>query len=74
MKKVAELIESEECNLETDNKIECTENKTLTLIKKIENCKPFVTSSILFVGVSIITTGIMIYFCLKSRNNNVLPY
>ena len=74
MKKVAALIESEECNLETDNKIECTENKTLTLIKKIENCKPFVTSSILFVGVSIITTGIMIYFCLKSRNNNVLPY
>ena len=43
-----------------------------TVIKKIENCKPFVTSSILFVCVSIILTGIMIYFCLKSKNNNII--
>ena len=61
MKKVAALIE-EECDIETN---EIIKNKTVTLIKKIENCKPFVTSSILFVCVSIITTGIMIYFCLK---------
>ena len=28
----------------------------------------------LFVCVSLITTGTMIYFCLKSRNKSVLPY
>ena len=67
-----EMIE-EECDIETSGKIEC-ENKTVTLVKKIENCKPFVTSSILFVCFSVITTGIMIYFCLKSRKNNALPY
>ena len=50
------------------------DNKRSFIIQKVENCKPFVTSSILFVFVSIITTGIMIYFCLKSRNNSVLPY
>ena len=70
MKKLAALIE-EECDVETDNIIK---NKTVTLIKKIENCKPFVTSSILFVSVSIILRGLMIYFCLKSEKNNVLPY
>ena len=69
MKKLAALVEEEECDVETIDKIE---NKTVTLIKKIANCK-FVTSSILFVCVSIMLTGIMIYFCLKSRNNNVLP-
>ena len=35
---------------------------TLTLIKKIENCKPFVSVSILFLCISIILTGMMIYF------------
>ena len=70
MKKLAALIE-EECDVETD---EINKSKTVTLIKKIENCKPFVTLSILFVCVSIILTGLMIYFCLKSRKNNVLPY
>ena len=40
----------------------------------IEDCKPFVASSVLFVCVSVIVTGIMIYFCLKSKNNSVLPY
>ena len=70
MKKLAALIE-EECDVETDNIIK---NKTVTLIKKIENCKPFVTSSILFVSVSIILRGLMIYVCLKSEKNNVLPY
>ena len=50
-------------------------------MKKVEDCKPFVASSILFVvclfvclSVSVIITRIMIYFCLKSKNNNVLPY
>ena len=72
MKKHAALIEEEECDIETSEKIEC-ENKIVTLTKKIGNCKPFVTSSILFVCVSVILTGIMIYFCLKSKNN-VLSY
>ena len=71
LNKLAALIESEEGDIETDNKIE---NKTVILIKKIQNCKPFVTSSILFVCVSIILTGLIIYFCLKSGKNNVLPY
>ena len=46
----------------------------LTLIKKGKNCKPFIGVSILFLCVSITLTGIMIYFYLKSKNNNVLPY
>ena len=74
MRKIAALTEEEECDVETDEFKKVSENKTVTLIKKIENCKPFVTSSILFVCVSVITTVIMIYFCLKSKNNSVLPY
>ena len=71
MKKATKLVvESEEYKEISNNfkKNDCiTQNKTVTLTKKIENCKPFVTSSILFVCIAIITTGIMIYFCLKSR-------
>ena len=86
MKKLAALIESErflkteECDIETDeikNVSECKafpKNKTMTLIKKVKDCKPFIGISILFLCVSIILTGIMIYFYLKSKNNNVLPY
>ena len=70
-KQAAKLITTEECDVETDD---ISQNKTITLIKKIENCKPFVTSSILFVSVSVILQGIMIYFCVKSRNKSVLPY
>ena len=66
LKKAAALIAEEECDVETNEKIK---NKTITLIKKIENYKPFVASSILFVCVSIIVTG-----RIKSKNNNVLPY
>ena len=69
-KKAAKLITTEECDVETD----ISQNKTITLIKKIENCKPFVTSSILFVSVSVMLQGIMIHFCVKSRNKSVLPY
>ena len=36
MKKLAALIENEECHLETY----CP--KTVTLIKKVKDCKPFV--------------------------------
>ena len=70
-KKAAALIAAEECDVETNDIIQ---NKTISIIKKIENCKPFVASSILFVSVSIILSGIMIYFCIKSRNKDVLPY
>ena len=82
IKKLAALIESvrfletEECDAETDEISDCKalpENKTITLIKKIKNCKSFVSISILFIYISIILIGIMIYFCLK-LNNNVLPY
>ena len=83
MKKLAALIESEseserfpkrfckyeECDIETSEKIKDTKNKTVILIKKVKNCKPFVGVSILFLGVTITLIGIMIYFCLKSENN-----
>ena len=77
MKILAALIETEECDVKTDeikNISECKalpENKTVTLIKIVKNCKPFIGVSILFLCLSIILTGIMIYFYLKSKNNNV---
>ena len=49
-------------------------HKTISITKYVENCKPFVPSSILFVPESVIVTGIMIYFYVKSRNRNFLPY
>ena len=61
MKKLAALIESEECDVETDEIKHVCINKTATLIKKIKGCKPFIGVSILFLSVSIILTGIMIY-------------
>ena len=70
IKKLAALIEPEECDVETSEEI----NKTVTSIKKVENCKPFISVSILFLCISIILVGIMIYFCLKSKNRNFLPY
>ena len=73
MKKAAALIVEEKCDIETDEVVK-ENNKTVTLIKKVGDCKPFVTSSVLFVCVSVITPEIMTYFCLKSRNNSVLPY
>ena len=70
MKKAAALI-VEECKEIIDD---VKENKTATSIGYIENCKPFVASSVLFVCVSIITTAIVIYFYCKLRNNSVLPF
>ena len=64
MKKLAALIESErfseteECDVETSEKIKDTKNKTITLIKK--DYKPFIGVSILFLCVSVILIGIMI--------------
>ena len=73
MKKLAALVEEEECDVETDEIKSVSENKTVTLIKKIKNCKPFIGVSILFLCVSIILTGIMVSFWLKSKDN-VLTY
>ena len=75
MKKMAALI-VEECKEITDKikkNSHVKENKTIALIKKIKDCKPFVASSILFVCVSVIVTAIMIYFCCNLKNNSVLP-
>ena len=73
MKKLAAVIESKECDIETDEIKSVSENKTITLIENVKNCKPFVRVSVLFLCISIILTGIMIYFYLKSKNN-VIPY
>ena len=64
--------ETEECDVKTSEKIKDTKNKTITLI--IKDCKPFIGVSVLFLCVSVILIGIMIYFYLKSRKNNTLPY
>ena len=70
-KKAAKLTTGEECEEIIDDILN---NKTISVTKYVENCKPFVASSILFVSVSIILTGIMIYFYIKSNNKNVLPH
>ena len=76
MKKLASLIKSErflkteECDVETDKIIKCktfSKNKTVTLIKRVKDCKPFIAVSVLFPCISIILIGIMIYFCLKLK-------
>ena len=57
-----------------DDTTTITQNKTVLISKHVENCKPFVASSILFVSVSLILTGIVVYFYVKSRQKDVLPY
>ena len=61
-KKAAKLIITKKCDVEIDDIVQ---DKTITLIKIIEKCKPFVASSILSISVSIILSGIIIYFCIK---------
>ena len=77
--KISELNVEDECDYVTtiDDSVLTTGNNVLiikTITKQIENCKPFVASSILFASVSVIVTGIVVYFCFNSRNNNILPY
>ena len=65
MKKLTALVEREKCDIESDKIKDASVNKTINLIKKMQNCKPFISVSILFLCVSIILIGIMIYFYLK---------
>ena len=80
MKKLAALTETEECDVENDkirNVSECKafpDNKAITLIKKVKDCKPFIGVSVLLLCVPITLTGIMTYFYVKSKNKHVLPY
>ena len=74
MKKLAALIESERFH-ESEERKEITDNvinydctvRNKTLIKKIKDGKPFIGISILFLCITIILIGIMIYFCLKLK-------
>ena len=70
-KKAAKLTTGEECEEIVDD---ITQNKTALIKKLLENCKPFVASSILFVSVSVILTGIVVYLYVKSKNKNDLLY
>ena len=55
------LIDSEECDVETDVIRNDTKSffKNKTLIKKVENCKSFIDIRILFLLVSLILGGII---------------
>ena len=72
--KKAALIE--ECKIFPEEMIDIKECKIFSGSKTVikENCKPFLASSFLFVSVSIILTGIRIYFYFKSRKKDVSPY
>ena len=76
-KKAARL--TEECEQINDiatinNKIKS--NKTILIKEKhfVEDCKLFIASSILFLLVVIILTGLLIYFYVNSRSKNYLSY
>ena len=42
-------------------------NKAIGIKKLVENCRPFVASSCLFLSVSVIVTGLFIHFYCKSK-------
>ena len=61
------FLKTEESDVETDK---IPENKTIkckTLIKKVNDCKPFIGVSILFLCISIILIGIITYFLFKIK-------
>ena len=78
-KKAAKLTTEEECeeidDIATINN-EVVSNKTILVKEKhfLEDCKPFAASSILFLLVVVILNGILIYFYVKPRSKNVVPY
>ena len=61
---MSEKIKDRECKT-------FSENKAIIFTKN--SCKPFIGVSVLFLCITIILIGIMIYFCLKLKNN-VLTY
>ena len=70
MKKIARLIDVEECDAETNEKIKSTINKTIeckTSPTLIKDCKPFIGVSILFLCITIILIGIIgiIFYPIK---------
>ena len=65
--KKASKLTTEEFEEIIDDTTTITQNKTIAVKELVENWKPFLASSILFLSVSIILTGIMIYFCVKSK-------
>ena len=68
MKKFAKLIGIEKCDIEINNNTKIIFKKK-TLIKKMENCKPFIGITVLFLLASLILGGIIIYL-LKFKNNS----
>ena len=76
-KKAAKLTTEEECE-EIDD-ISTTDDdisyiKTILVKESVENYKPSVALFILFLLVLIIIIGPLIYFYVKSRPKNYLPY
>ena len=71
LEKKAALI-TEECEEIIDNEA-VSINKTISTITTLCSCNPYVASSVLFLVVSVILTGLPIYFYFKSRPN-ILPY
>ena len=68
-KKAAKLT-TEECEEIIDDTTKITQNKTILIKELVENCsnhlkQPFVASSILFLSVSTVLTGFLIYFYCK---------
>ena len=76
-KKEAKLTSKEECeeinDIATINN-DISHNKTILIKEIVEDCKPFVTSSISFLLVVVILTGLLIYFYVNSQSRNYLPY
>ena len=52
----AAKLTTEECEEIIADTTTVTQNKTVLITRHVENCKPFVASSILFVSVSVILT------------------
>ena len=76
-KKLEKLTTEDECeemDATINNKI--LSNKTILIKEKhfAEDCKPLAASSILFLLIVIILTGLLIYFYVNLKPKNVLPY
>ena len=74
VQKEAAKLTTEECEEIIDDTTTIAQNKIIVIKELVENCKPFIASSILFVSFSIILTGIIVYFCVKSTHKDELPY